>query len=256
MAYTLEICVDSVESARRAAAAGANRLELCADLLVGGTSPSPFLVRQVLQTVNIPVNVLLRPRFGDFCFTDEEKSVLLQEIDACRRLGVNGVVIGALQPDGNLDVTFLRQCMEHAGRLHKTLHRCFDVSRDAANTLEQAIELGFDTILTSGQEATALQGALLLQQLHKQAAGRIHLLAGSGVNAENIPIIAEQTQIHQFHLSGKRNEPGPMQYRKEGVPMGLPMASEFERQYTNPAAVAAARAVLDKLEVNSGCSKR
>ncbi len=247
MAYQLEICVDSLESARRAEAAGADRLELCADLLVGGTSPSPFLIRQVLRTVKIPVNVLLRPRFGDFCFTEAEKQVLLEEIDFCRESGVNAVVIGALTPEGDLDEPFLRECMAHAAGLHKTLHRCFDVSRDASAALEQAIALGFDTVLTSGQAATAPEGAALLAQLHHQAQGRIHLLAGSGVNADNILSIGRETGVRQFHLSGKRTEPGPMRYRREGVPMGLPMASEFDRQYTSPEAVAAARAALDQL---------
>lgn len=247
MAYQLEICVDSLESARRAEAAGADRLELCADLLVGGTSPSPFLIRQVLHTVKIPVNVLLRPRFGDFCFTEAEKQVLLEEIDFCRKSGVNGVVIGALTPAGDLDAPFLQECMAHAAGLHKTLHRCFDVCRDAGAALEQAIALGFDTILTSGQAATAPEGTALLARLHRQAEGRIHLLAGSGVNADNILTIGRETGVRQFHLSGKRTEPGPMQYRREGVPMGLPMASEFDRQYTSPEAVAAARAALDQL---------
>ena len=246
MKYLLEVCVDSLESARRAAAAGADRLELCADLLVGGTSPSPFLIRQVLDTVNIPVNVLLRPRFGDFCYTPEEKAVLLDEIDSCRELGVHGVVIGALLPDGSLDADFLRECIAHAGPLHRTLHRCFDVCRDAAEALEQAAALGFDTILTSGQAAAAPEGAALLTQLVRQAGGRLAILAGSGVNAGNIPALAAQTGARQFHLSGKHDEPGPMQFKRPGVPMGLPMADEFTRQYTDPAAIRAARAALDK----------
>lgn len=247
MSYRLEICVDSLESARRAEQAGADRLELCADLLVGGTSPSPFLIRQVLRTVKIPVNVLLRPRFGDFCFTESEKQVLLEEIDFCRTCGVHSVVIGALTPEGDLDLPFLQECMAHAQGMCKTLHRCFDVCRDPSAALEQAIQLGFDTILTSGQAASAPQGISLLKELHQQADGRIHLLAGSGVCAENIPTIGAATGIRQFHLSGKHTEPGPMQFRREGVPMGLPMASEFDRQYTDPAAVAAARTALDAL---------
>ncbi len=247
MAKLLEICVDSYESARRAAQAGASRLELCADLLVGGTSPSPFLVEQVTNNLDIPVNVLLRPRFGDFCFTNEEKQVLIREIDSCRQLGANGVVIGALTPDGDLDVEFLQECMHHVGNMNVTLHRCFDVCRDASDALEHAVSLGIDTILTSGQAATAPEGIPLLKDLHQQAAGRIHLLAGSGVNAGNIRRIHEATGITHFHLSGKRSEPGPMVFRRAGVPMGLPMASEFDRQYTDANAVKAALDVLTSL---------
>lgn len=247
MTTLLEICVDSYESARRADEAGANRVELCADLLVGGTSPSPFLVEQVTKNLDIAVNVLLRPRFGDFCFTKEEKEVLIREIDSCRQLGANGVVIGALTPEGDLDTEFLQECMRHVGDMKVTLHRCFDVCRDASAALESAISLGIDTILTSGQASTAAEGIPVLRQLHQQAAGRIHLLAGSGVNAGNIRTIHEATGITHFHLSGKRSEPGPMIFRREGVPMGLPMASEFDRQYTDPAAVTKALEVLKSL---------
>ena len=126
----LEICVDSWESAVRAARGGADRLELCGDLLVGGVSPSPYLIRQVQRSVEIPVNVLLRPRFGDFCFTKEEKEVLLEEVEFCSLVGVNGAVIGALTPEGDLDGEFLAQCAERAGGMKLTLHRCFDVCRD------------------------------------------------------------------------------------------------------------------------------
>ena len=162
----LEICVDSYESAVRAARSGADRLELCGDLLVGGVSPSPWLIRQVQAGVQIPVNVLLRPRFGDFCFTKEEKEVLLQEVEYCALVGVNGIVIGALTPEGDLDTDFLEQCMEKAQGMKLTLHRCFDVCRDPFSTLEQAIELGFDTILTSGQAAKAPDGISLLKELN------------------------------------------------------------------------------------------
>ena len=245
--FLLEICVDSFESARRASESGADRLELCGDLLVGGISPSPYLIEQVAQRIKIPENVLLRPRFGDFCYSPEEKEVLLQEIIRCRNLGANGVVIGALTPEGELDVEFLAECMEYAEDMEVTLHRCFDVCRDPEKALEQAVELGISTILTSGQAATAPEGIELLKALHDQAAGRIQLMAGSGVNAENIPQIYQATGIEHYHLSGKRTEPGPMVFRREGVPMGLPMASEFDRQYTDPAAVEAAVKVVEGL---------
>ena len=247
MSYLLEVCVDSYESAIRTAAAGASRLELCGDLLVGGISPSPWLIRQVHGAVDIPVNVLLRPRFGDFCFTKEEKAVLLEEIDFCAGEGVNGAVIGALTPQGDLDVDFLHECIARGKGLKFTLHRCFDVCQDPYQALEQAEVLGFDTILTSGQAASAPGGLEILRRLHIQAEGRIHLLAGSGVNPGNIPEIYHATGITHYHFSAKRSEPGPMIFRREGVPMGLPMASEFDRQYCDPELVRQAVKVLREL---------
>ena len=246
--FLLEICVDSFESARRASQAGADRIELCGDLLVGGVTPSVFLIEQVAQRIKTPVNVLLRPRFGDFCFTDEEKQILLREVEFCAGAGVNGVVIGALTPEGDLDVPFLAQCMAAAGDLEVTLHRCFDVCRDPFEALDTACDLGIQTILTSGQMATAPAGMENLKALRRHAADRIHLLAGSGVTPENIPMIHRETGICHFHLSGKAAEPGPMKYRRDGVPMGLPMASEFDRQYANPAAIKAARLEVDSLK--------
>ena len=246
----LEVCVDSYESAVRAARGGAQRLELCANLMIGGTSPSFPLIRQVHRAVEIPVNVLLRPRFGDFCHTAEEKQVLLEEIDFCADEGVNGVVIGALTPEGELDMEFLARCVRAAKEkgLKFTLHRCFDVCRDPMMALEQAVRLGFDTILTSGQEATAPKGAALLARLNEAAGDRIHIMAGSGVNPENIRQLYGLTGITHFHMSAKRTEPGPMLFRNNAVPMGLPIASEYDRQYCDAQAVASARAVLDSID--------
>ena len=246
--FLLEICVDSFESARRASESGADRLELCADLLVGGTSPSPFLIDQVVSRIQTPVNVLLRPRFGDFCHTGEEKEVLLREIEFCARSGANGVVIGALTPDGELDVPFLSACMAAAGDLEVTLHRCFDVCADAFAAIETAADLGIQTILTSGQMATAPKGVENLKAFRAFAADRIHLMAGSGVSAASIPMLYREAGIRHFHLSAKATEPGPMRFRREGVPMGLPMASEFDRQYASREAVRAAREVIDSLD--------
>jgi copper homeostasis protein len=211
-------------------------------------TPSPFLIEQVVSRIDTPVNVLLRPRFGDFCFTGEEKEVLLKEIAFCAQAKVNGVVIGALTPEGDLDVPFLSQCMAAAGDLEVTLHRCFDVCRDGFEALETACDLGIQTILTSGQMATAPKGMENLKALRKFAADRIHLMAGSGVSAANIPQLHAQAGICHFHLSAKASEPGPMKFQREGVPMGLPMASEFDRQYASPAAVKAARKAIDSLK--------
>lgn len=243
MEHLLEICVDSLESALAAQEGGADRLELCGNLLIGGTSPSVGLVRQVLQQVRIPVNVLLRPRFGDFCFTESEKEITLWEIEQCRGLGANGVVLGALRPDGALDADFLARCAAAAGGMHRTLHRAFDLCRDPFDALEQAIALGFDTILTSGQQAKAPLGVELLAQLVQRADGRIAILAGSGVGPDNLEQLA-RAGVRQFHFSAKRPVSSPMEFRREGVPMGLPVADEYLREYTDAALVRRAKQIL------------
>ncbi len=240
----IEVCVDSMESAIAAKRGGADRLELCANLIIGGTSPSPYLIREAAARTQLPVHVLLRPRFGDFCFTDDEKAEILEQISQLHALGASGAVIGALTPDGALDLPFLRQCREAASGLHLTLHRAFDTCRDAEEALEQAILLGFDTILTSGQQKTALEGASLLANLVKQAAGRITIMPGSGVSSENIALLAEKTGAETFHLSAKQTVPGAMIFKRPGVPMGLPVADEFMRTNTNTEEVRRAKLSL------------
>lgn len=242
----LEVCVDCMESALAAARGGASRLELCANLIIGGTSPSPYLIREAAARTGIPVNVLLRPRFGDFCYTPDEKAEMLEQTAALRALGASGAVVGALLPNGALDTDFLARCRDAAGDLHLTLHRAFDVCRDAQQALEQAVALGFDTVLTSGQQPAAMQGAQLLSRLVRQADGRIAVMPGSGVSSANIALLAKKTGASAFHLSAKRTVPGEMVYKREGVPMGLPMADEFTRFITDEAEVRRARTALDE----------
>ena len=242
----LEICVDCVESAKAAAENGADRLELCGDLLVGGVSPSPFLIEAV-QKLDIPVNVLLRPRFGDFCYTPSEREILRREVEQCRRLGVNGVVIGALEPEGRLDRELLGELTAAAGPLRKTLHRAFDLCRDPFEGLEDAVELGFDTILTSGQAAAAPEGAGLLAELGRRAEDRLTIMAGSGVKSTNLARLARETGLRAFHMSARRSCDSPMAFRRAGVPMGLPLAGEYERFYTDPEEVKLSRQVLNSL---------
>lgn len=246
----LEVCVDSVESALAAQAGGADRLELCADLMVGGTSPTPALIREVLAAVNIPVNVLLRPRFGDFCYTDAEKRVQLGEIEDCRALGINGLVLGTLTEEGELDKDFLKECVRAAGDKHLTLHRAFDVAKDPFKALEDAVELGFDTILTSGQQSSADKGAELLGRLVQKAGDRITILAGAGVGPDNLELLAAQG-VRNFHTSGKKLVESPMKYRREGVPMGLPLADEFQRSYTDENTIRRIRAMLNEIDAKN-----
>ena len=151
----IEACVDSYASAMAASRAGADRLELCAHLVIGGTTPTHALFRQVQRGSGVPINVLIRPRFGDFLYTEPELEEMCEEIAAFRDLGANGVVIGALTPDGELDLAQMRRMMACAGQMEVTLHRAFDMTHDPFRALEDAVSLGCRTILSSGQAANA-----------------------------------------------------------------------------------------------------
>ena len=192
------------------------------------------------------INVLIRPRFGDFCYTDEEFEIIRRDVKMFREAGADGVVIGILKPDGSLDVERMKILMEEAGTLSVTLHRAFDVCADPMQALQQTKELGIDTILTSGQKNTAVEGAQLLQELVKAANGDVDILVGSGVKASVIEQLAPQTGATSFHMSGKITLDSPMTYRKEDVSMGLPMMSEYTIWQTSAEEIAKARKVLDQ----------
>lgn len=255
MSYTLEVCVDSTASAIAAKKGGADRLELCADLVIGGTTPSLALVRQVKAETGLPVRTLLRPRFGDFCYDSYELAQMEESAAELVAAGADGIVTGVLTPDGALDVDALRpiyaataHAAEKAGRpVALTLHRAFDVCRDPFAALEDACALGLSTILTSGQAANAPAGSALLWQLVKAANGRIEILVGAGVSPANIPALAAETGAKSFHLSGKQVLDSRMTFRREGVPMGLPGFSEFDLWQTSEETIRAARQALDTL---------
>ena len=230
----IESCVDSYASCVAAYRGGADRLELCAHLVIGGTTPSAALFRQVQRDIPVKTNVLIRPRFGDFLYTEAELEQMCEEIQMFRDLGANGVVIGALTPDGDLDLLAMRRMIDCTGGMTVTLHRAFDMTRDPFQTLEDAITLGCKTILTSGQEKNALVGAPLLRQLHEAAAGRIDIMAGCGVKKENIREIYELSGITTFHTTARRGViDSGMRYRKQTVSMGLPSLSEYELWQTD-----------------------
>lgn len=221
----LECCVDSVESALEAVRGGADRLELCGNLLIGGTTPDRMLFLRVKELVSIPVNVLLRPRFGDFCYTGEEFRILEEDVRWFAAAGADGIVTGVLRPDGTVDESRMERLMKAAAGLPVTFHRAFDVTRDPFEALEACRHLGVTTILTSGQRETALLGKELLREL-AQRAGEITIMAGSGVNAGTLPELLE-TGVEVYHMSAKKVVDSEMTFRKEGVPMGLPMMSEY-----------------------------
>ena len=240
--YVLEVCVDSVESAVAAAKGGATRLELCANLIIGGTTPSFALFDAVRAAVEIPINVLIRPRFGDFLYTDSEYGIMCREIEWFAARGANAVVIGALNCDGTLDRKKMSGMIAAAKGCRVTMHRAFDVCCDPLKTLEEAIALGVDTILTSGQKANAWSGRELIGTLLECADGRVDILIGGGVSAKVIGDFRElYPKAHAFHLSGKTVLDSGMSYRNAEVSMGLPGISEFQVWRTEEEAIRLAR---------------
>ena len=246
--FTLEICADSFESAKAAWEGGADRIELCQNLIIGGTTPSPYLFRQIHEKNPIRIHVLIRPRFGDFLYSEEEIQVMEEEIKMYREMGAEGVVIGALTPEGRLDKAQLSRLMKAADGMSVTLHRAFDMCRDPREGLQDAIDLGFHRILTSGQKNSALEGWEVLSELRKESAGKIRIMAGAGVSPRNIPQIYEKTGIMEYHMSGKITVESGMKYRKEGVSMGLPSFSEYQLFRTDKGQVEKAAACLRSLE--------
>lgn len=247
MGYTLECCVDSVESAIAAKKGGADRLELCSALVIGGLSPSQALYRKIREQADIPIRVLLRPRFGDFCYTDYEHEILKEEVRSFRKLGADGIVIGTMKPDGTLNLEQMKELMEEAQGMTVTLHRAFDMCQDPFQTLEEAKRIGIHTILTSGQKNVCTEGMDLLKELVEKAQGETEILIAGGVDASVLPMLAEKTKAKAYHMSGKISMESEMRYRKQDVSMGVASVSEYEIWRTSEKRVREARKVLEQL---------
>lgn len=205
---TFEICTVNIQSALAAEQAGAHRIELCSALDSGGITPSYGLIRAAVHQLNIQVNVLIRPREGHFCYTERELDVMLDDIRFCQEAGVGGVVVGALTPDGHLDLDKMRAMKNMAGNMEIVCHRAFDFSADPAETLDQLIDLGYARVLSSGQSPSAFEGRYLLQKMVERAADRISVMPGSGIDAGNIRAVVETTGAREFHFTGKKKISG------------------------------------------------
>ncbi len=205
----LEICAGNLQSALAAQAGGANRIELCAALDTGGLTPSLGLVRAVRRHLSIRVNVLIRPREGDFCYDDTELALMLDDIRLCREAGADGVAIGALDAENRLDVPKMQAMCQAAAGMDITCHRAFDFVPDPFEALDTLLALGIPRVLTSGQATTALEGRFLLKKLVELAGGRISIMPGAGLSDRNIREMAEATGAQEFHLSAKKNVPQP-----------------------------------------------
>ena len=247
MANILEVCVDSYASAMAAIAGGADRLELCSALAVGGRTPSPVLLRQIREVSSIPVRCLMRTRGGDFLYTPEEIRQMAMEITMLKEAGADGFVIGCLDADGNLDTDAMNPLLEAAEGAGLTLHRCIDVSRNLCETYRAAAALGIDTILTSGGAGNCLNGMETIRQLItlREEMNGPEVLIGAGVKSSVITAFLEKVPgARAFHMSGKTEIESGMRFRREGVPMGLPGLDEWHIPVTSQEAVAAAKALL------------
>ncbi len=240
----LEICVDSLASARAAIAGGADRLELCSALLAGGLTPYEGLLRQIRAESDIPIRCLMRPRPGDFLYTPEELALMQLQILQLKNAGADGFVIGCLTAQGDLDKEAMAPLVAACSGCGITLHRCIDVSREPLETCRLAGAMGMDTVLTSGAAASCTQGQELIARMIAMKGPEI--LIGAGVNAQVIRHFRQAVPgAAAFHMSGKTELESRMRFRRDGVPMGLPGLDEWHIQQTSQEAVAAARKALD-----------
>lgn len=239
----LEVCCYSIADCHAAQHAGANRIELCGGLSDGGLTPSIGLIQLVKAQIMLPVWVMIRPRGGDFVYDEQEIAVMQADIEAIKQSGADGLVLGCLNPDGTVDELKTHQLIALASPLPVTFHRAFDLTRDPFEALEAVIRTGAVRILTSGQQPNAEAGANLLSAIAKRAAGRIEIMAGAGVNAQNAPLLAN-IGVDALHMSGQEPYDSPMQFRSSTVRMASAVQGEYDRIATSEARLRMVRTVL------------
>lgn len=226
----IEVCVEGIDGLLTAQDAGADRVELCASLVEGGITPSLGTVRTALELATVPFHVIVRPRGGDFLYSDAEFRSMLADVGALRELGVAGVVVGCLGPDGTIDEARMAALVEAAGPLAVTCHRAFDMTRDPSQALEALIRCKVGRVLTSGQRDTAVEGAPLLAELVKQAGKRIVILGCGALAPENIARVRRETGLAELHFAALKDVPSGMDFRNPKVGMG---GSDLDREYRN-----------------------
>lgn len=233
----LEICAGDLDSVRAAVEGGATRIELCSALSEGGVTPSLGLIEESRRVEGLQIHVLIRPRGGDFLYTHAEVECMARDVETAVRAGADGVVIGALLPDGSIDTDTCRRLIERAEGRNVTFHRAFDVCRDPESALETIINLGCNRLLTSGCQPTAREGIPMLRQLVKQAGDRLTILPGGGVAPDNAALIMHETGCRELHASARHSVASRMAYRNPAVAMGTPGSDEYMRKITDPATV-------------------
>ena len=246
MMVQIEVCVDSVESAMNAELGGADRVELCDNLFEGGTTPSAGCIAVARANLSIGLQVIIRPRGSDFLYDEREVAVMQHDIRVAKDLGADGVVIGALTASGEVDREITRKLIELARPMNVTFHRAFDMTADPLKALEDLVDLGIDRVLTSGQQATAWEGVELIEALVKQAAGRIVVMPGGGINEHNVQPLVQQTGVRECHVSGRTTRASQMQYQNHQAFMGGALRlPEYERKVTDTDRIARFRQLTD-----------
>lgn len=234
----VEIVVYNIESALKAQEGGADRIELCDNPGEGGTTPSYGTIELVRQNVSMDVFVMIRPRGGDFCYSSYEFHSMKRDISQCQKLSVDGVVFGILNPNGTIDKKRCKELIDQARPLKVTCHRAFDMARDPFEALDDCIDAGFDRILTAGQQAQAIKGAVLIGQLIAKANGRIAIMPGSGVNEDTVGEIVAKSKAREIHFSATAFRQSDMIFRNPQIAgMGSDEGSEFKLRTVDPARV-------------------
>ena len=230
----LEVCVDSAVSAVHAERGGAYRVELCDNLYEGGTTPSAGCIEAVRDSMSLGLQVIIRPRGGDFLYDAYEFAAMKRDVREAKKRKADGVVIGILTPAGQVDLKRTEELIELARPLNVTFHRAFDMTADPLRALDDLMILGIDRVLTSGQQARAIDGTELIQALVQRSAGQISIMPGGGINKENITEIIRQTGVNECHVSARKSVDSAMEYRNLHIHMGQPGLAEYERRITDP----------------------
>ncbi len=243
---TCEVCVEGFSGAAAAEAGGGHRIELCAGLIEGGTTPSKGTLSLVLERLSIKTVVLLRPRGGDFLYTDAEFDAMVRDIEVVRDAGAFGIATGVLTANGQIDVERFERLIAAARPMSVTCHRAFDMTRDPIEALETLVELGVDRVLTSGQQPSVPEGIELIRELVQLSVGRIEIMPGCGIEESNVREIVEQTGVREVHFTAFSHQESGMTYRNPRPFMGgVELPGEYDLQLTDPERV---RGVVGKVE--------
>jgi len=235
MKFKLEVCSGSVESAINAQLAGADRVELCSNLYEGGTTPSFGSIESARDNLTIGLHIIIRPRGGDFLYSDHEYDIMRRDIELCGECGIDGIVIGLLRKDGAIDTDRTEKLVKLAYPMSVTFHRAFDLCDDPFRGLEDIISTGAARILTSGQKNVVPEGVALIHELIKKAGTRIIIMPGSGLDESNIAEMAKETGATEFHLTAQKVVESEMIFRRKDIPMGgMPGIPEFSKKIADP----------------------